>query len=231
MIKRILVGVAGTPATEAKIACTVELAARHGAEINALSVVDIDRLAQVGPVPLGGAHYAQQMRDDRVARIKQTADSALDRFADACRAAGVPSHIIRSEANPFDALADAWRYHDLCVLGLHGWFHCGVVAEPEDALLRLVDRGVRPILAMTEQYRPIGVAMVAYDGSPEAAKAMKRFIQMNLWPGCSVHVVRFGETRRRREPAAGRRRFLHPHLRLGGDRCRYRRRPAGWHPA
>ena len=69
MIRRILVGVAGTPATEAKIACTVELAARHGATISALCVIDVAPLAKVGPVPLGVAHYARQMRDGRVAGI------------------------------------------------------------------------------------------------------------------------------------------------------------------
>ena len=192
MIRRILVGVAGTPATEAKIACTVDLAVRHGATISALSVVDVDRLSKIGPVPLGGAHYARQMRDERVAGIKQTADNALERFHEACGAANVPFTVIRAEADPFDALADAWRYHDLCVLGLRGWFHNGVVAEPEDALLHLVERGVRPILAVTENYRPVGTALIAYDGSAEAAKAMKRFIQMNLWQSCRAHIARFG---------------------------------------
>ena len=192
MIRRILVGVAGTPATEAKIACTVDLAVRHGATISALSVIDVDRLAKIGPVPLGGAHYARQMRDERVAGIKQTADDAIDRFRDACSAADVPFNVIRAEADPFDALADEWRYHDLCVLGLRGWFHSGVVAEPEDALLHLVERGVRPILAVTENYRPVGTALIAYDGSAEASKAMKRFIQMNLWQACRAHIVLFG---------------------------------------
>ncbi len=192
MFRRILVGVAGTPATEAKIAYTVELAARHGAAVSAMSVVDVERLAKVGPVPIGGAHYAKQMRDDRVAKIRQTAQGALERFEAACADAGVPFSVIRAEKDPFDALADAWRYHDLCVLGLRGWFHNGVVAEPENALLRLVDRGVRPILAITEGHRPIDVTMIAYDGTAESAKAMKRFMQLNLWPDCRLHIVYFG---------------------------------------
>ena len=83
------------------------------------------------------------------------------------------------------------RYHDLCALRLRGWFNDGVVAEPEYALLHLVERGVRPILAVAENHRPIGTALIAYDGSSEAAKAMKRFIQMNLWQSCRAHIVIF----------------------------------------
>ena len=104
MIRPILVGVAGTPATEAKIADTVELAARHGAAVSAMSVVDVDRLSKVGPVPIGGAHYAKQMRDDRVTMIRQTAQTALERFEAACADAGVPLSVIREEKDPFNAL-------------------------------------------------------------------------------------------------------------------------------
>ena len=49
MIKRLLVGVAGTPALQAKISCAVDLARHHGAEINILSVVDVDRLSLSRP--------------------------------------------------------------------------------------------------------------------------------------------------------------------------------------
>ena len=192
MIRRILIGLAGTPATEAKIAYTVDIAARHGAMVSAMSLVDVARLAKVGPVPIGGAHYAKQMRDDRIARIRQAARTALERFEAACADAGVPFTIIREETDPFNALADAWRYHDLCVLGLRGWFHNGVVAEPEGALLRLVDRGVRPILAITERHSPINTVMIGYEGSAEAAKAMKRFMQLGLWPDCRLHIACFG---------------------------------------
>ena len=75
MIRRILVGVAGTPATEAKIAYTVELAARHDASISAMSVVDVVRLAKVGPVPLGGAHCAKA----RITRSRDGIPAGADR--------------------------------------------------------------------------------------------------------------------------------------------------------
>ena len=95
MFRRILVGVAGTPATEAKIDYPVELATRHGATVSAMSVVDVDRLAKVGPVPLEGAHYAKHMRPDRMAKVRQTAQLASERFETAYAEAGVPAEADR----------------------------------------------------------------------------------------------------------------------------------------
>ncbi len=192
MLKRILVGVAGTASTAAKIAMTVDIARRHDATVSLLSVIDRERLARIGPVPMGGAHYAKSMRDDRVLTIVANADAAIERFIAACREAGVGYEVVREHGAPLDVLAGAWRTHDLCILGLRGWFTAGVVAEPEDALFRLLRQGVRPILAVSEQ-EPATVSkiLVAYDGSPEAAKAMKRSVQMRLWGDASIHLTAF----------------------------------------
>ena len=62
MIRRILVGEAGTPATEAKIAFTGKLGARHDASVSATSVID-------APV-LVGTH-------DRKAILGKRSDSTI----------------------------------------------------------------------------------------------------------------------------------------------------------
>ena len=192
MIKRILVGVAGTASTAAKIATTIDIARRHAATVSLLSVIDRERLARIGPVPMGAGHYAQNMRDDRVLAIVANADAAIERFIDACRGADIGYEVVREHGAPLDVLAAAWRTHDLCILGLRGWFSAGVVAEPEDALFRLLRQGVRPILAVAEQEPDrVSKVLVAYDGSPEAAKAMKRAVQMRLWGDTAMHLTAF----------------------------------------
>lgn len=79
------------------------------------------------------------------------------------------------------ASADLVRYHDMCVVGLHGLFEHGVVPEPRDGLERLVSQGVRPILAVAEQYRPIRRVLVASSGSLESAKTFKHFVHSGLY--------------------------------------------------
>jgi nucleotide-binding universal stress UspA family protein len=89
-------------------------------------------------------------------------------------------------------LMGLWRYHDLTVIGLRGLFEYGVVQNPDDHVVKLIRRGVRPIIAVSSQYREVDRVLVAYDGSPQAAMAMKRFAQLRLWPDATVRLVCFG---------------------------------------
>ena len=54
MIKRILVGLGGTEFTTVAIRRAVELAQIHQAQLTGVTVIDVERLKRVGPVPLGG---------------------------------------------------------------------------------------------------------------------------------------------------------------------------------
>ncbi len=200
MIKQILVGVAGTPALQAKIDCAIALAQRHDAEVAALAVVDVERLHNVGAVPLGGAKYAQDLADTRVRDSHVSCEEALARCESACQSANVPIRLIRQEGDPLQVLARVWRHYDLCVLGARGWFDYDVVPEPHAALLKLVSAGVRPVLAVTEGMRVVRSVLIAYHGSVESARMMKRFLQMSLWPDAHLHIVCVGPAKTQEDP-------------------------------
>ncbi len=59
--------------------------------------------------------------------------------------------------------------------------------------MRLVREGVRPIFAVADEVRPIRRALIAYSGSMESAKTMKRFVQLRLWPDLKLRIVTFGD--------------------------------------
>ena len=189
MIKRILVGIAGTPATPCKIEHTLDLALAHGAKVDVLSVIDVDRLSRVGMVPIGAGGSAKMMRDERIKQSYDNAAAAVNTFIERAKDRGIPYSKIYSEGDPFDILAEHWQFNDLCVLGLRGWFDHGVVPDPEDVLLRLTKNGVRPILAVSEAYKPIKRVLVTFHGTRSSAKAMKRFVQMRLWPDMHLHIL------------------------------------------
>lgn len=192
MLSRILVGVSGAPSTEAKIALSLEMARLHGASITVFSVVNRDQLLKVGPVPLGATYYAERMGQDRIEHSLAAAEEAIERFSVACSAAAVRVRIVREQGNPFENLVKAWRYHDLCVLGTRGWFDHGLVPEPENALLRLISQGMRPLVAVPATVRAVKRVLIAYNGSLESAKAMKQFLQAPPWEGLEVHIVCVG---------------------------------------
>lgn len=193
MVKRILVGVTGGAAAAAKRRFAIDLAQRHHASIEILSVVDVDRLAHVGPVPLGGVHYAQRIQEKRIHRSHELADAAIATFADECRAAGIPYVVHVHEGDPFDVLTREWRYNDLAILAVRDWFDHEVVREPEKTLVRLATADVWPIIAVSEETDTnVEKVLFAYDESKEAADALKSFARSGIFPNAQCHIVYFG---------------------------------------
>jgi len=191
MIRRILLGLGGTRYTPFAIARAIELAQQHEAEITGVTVVDLRRLSRVGPVPLGASESARELREFRLEVAQEDVQRAADEFATACHKAGVPHVMRKEEGDPFALMASCARYHDLMIFGLKSLFEHHVVTEPHDALIRLISSGVRPLLAVTADARPIQKVLVAYSGSMESAKTMKYFAQLRLWPKAQVRVVTF----------------------------------------
>lgn len=191
MLRRILVGLGGTDYTISAINQAVALAMSHNAEVTGVSVIDKSRLSYVGPIPLGAGQYAHELADDRLEKAKERVEWAEKEFTEACRAAGVRHHVLHEEGEPFTLMIDQARYHDLMIFGLQSLFEYDLIPDPQDALVRLVQSGVRPLIAVAKGFYPVKRVLVAYSGSMESAKAMKRFVQMRLWPDAKLRIVNF----------------------------------------
>ena len=191
MLKRILVGLGGTPFSEITVRRSTELALAHNAELTGITVVDPAQWNAVGPVSAGSGALARQFRHDKIVNGSQSLKKAVHHFEQACKNAMLSYAVRHETGDPFDLLIDHSRYHDLIVFGLRGLFDYGIVAEPRAALTRLVEQGVRPLLASAPVYRPIKRALIAYSGSLEAARAMKQFVQMRLWPEIDLVIACF----------------------------------------
>jgi nucleotide-binding universal stress UspA family protein len=194
MIKRILLGLGGTPFTDVAIERAVELAKAHGALITGVTVVDTKQLAQVGPVPLGGGTYAAKLREQRLAVTEERIEEAIEKFKEKCEESDIPTKIERETGDPFEAMIAHARYNDITIFGLRSLFDYGFTTEPRDALIRLVSQGVRPILAVSPKFRNISKVLIAFSGSMESAKAMRRYVQLNPWRNVRLRVVHFGKS-------------------------------------
>jgi nucleotide-binding universal stress UspA family protein len=195
IIKRILVGLGGTPFTTVAIRRSVELAKSHDAQLTGVSVVDVNRLAHVGPVPLGGSASARALREHRLSVTRERVETAIAELESACREAGISVRILREQGDPFDLMMSCSRYHDVTVFGLRSIFEYGVLGEieydPGDILTRLIAGGVRPIVAVSERYRPIRRVLIAYSGSMISAETMRRLVQLGPWPDAALRIVAF----------------------------------------
>lgn len=194
MIKRILVGLGDPKYAASATRQAIRFAQQFGAELAGITICDLDRLEHIGAVPIGAGGVAIELREHRVQQMQKALAGAVNEFESACQDAKVPHRVIRATGNPFEGLIAQARYYDLVVCGLKSLFGHGVVDEPPVELLRLVEGGVRPLVAVADQDREVRRVLIAYSGSAESAKTMKRFIQMNLWPDAALRIVTFDKT-------------------------------------
>jgi nucleotide-binding universal stress UspA family protein len=194
MIKQILVGLGTSRTATSVIDHALDIAKPRAAGLRGLVVTDPLRLDWTGPRPMGVGvdAAAADLRRQRHARAAADIAAATELFSSRCRAAGVTNQLSEETGDPFGIAADLGRYHDMCVFGLRSLFEHDVVPEPRDALERLVSDGVRPILAVAEEYRPIRRVVVAYSGSLESAKTFKHFVHSGLYAEAPVRIVHFG---------------------------------------
>ena len=95
MIKRILLGLGGTPYTDVAIERAIELAKEHGARITAVTVVDTKRLKQIGPLPPGGDAFAQKLRKKRLLITELQIQKAIAKFRKKCEKFGISTKVKR----------------------------------------------------------------------------------------------------------------------------------------
>ena len=190
MIKRILVGLGGTTYTPVAIERAVELAKRFDAEITGVTVIDVSRLYLLGSV---GSKRTKHEMSDRISLTKERIEEAIGKFESACTAEGIKYRFKQEDSeDPFDLMISLARYHDLMIFGLRSIFEYDIAfGDPSDTLARLIAAGVRPIIAVSDRFRSIQKVIIAYSGSMESAKTMKRFVQLCLWPDVKLKIVTF----------------------------------------
>lgn len=194
MIKRILVGLGGTPFTAVATQAATELARMHGAQTIGVTVVNTRKLTEVGPVPLGGSAYAQRMREKKKDVTRKGIEAAVEAFKQNCADQQVVCYrIMHEEGDPFSAMISEARYNDLTIFGLRSIFDYGFTEDPNKAIIKLLTQGVRPILAVADTYRMVKKALIAYSGSMESANAMRHFLHLKPWPDVRLHIVHFKE--------------------------------------
>ena len=191
MTRRILVALSGTPLTASAVRHALELAKAHHAEITGVTDIDLAKVAGIGPIPMGAGAAATELVEHRLQLTEQHVTESIEGFESACAEAGVSCSVVRETGNPYEKLISLWRYHDFTVAGLRGLFEYGIFHNPDDVLIQLIAKGVRPILAVARDYRPIRRVLVAYSGSMESAKALKQFVQLRLWPEITLKIVSF----------------------------------------
>jgi len=193
MIKRILVVLGGSRFMDAVVRTSLDLAERHGASLFGCAVVDESLVNPAEPVPVGAGGASQDAREQRLGIARTGALEATHRFKEACEARGITHRAEVIEGDSIEVLRDAWRFQDVGVIGVREIFNYGAVEHDPDVVVRLINHGVRPLIAVDASSTPMDRVLVAFNGSAECCDALKQWTLTHSTPDVTVRIATCGE--------------------------------------
>ncbi len=180
---RILVPLDLSDHTEAALQRACDIASRLKGGITGLTVVDSEGIMESVALP-----FATELLDfPRPNAVKKFHDAtekleqAGKRFGETCVTRQVKGRLRTLKGSPAHGILDLIRFHDIGVMGLQSHFHFETESTPGDTLKQVLGGTAVPILLTTAyDTDPLRRALVAYDGSPAATRALHAFVR--FWP-------------------------------------------------
>ena len=195
-ISSLLIATDGSVYADVATECGAWLAARLGARITALYVIDARRLAghfikHVSEIlesfPYEGV--IERVRD----YYRKQGDEALRRAAKICERFGVECETELRTGNVVKVISDESANADLLMIGERGEdeeLETGFLGSVSEKLVRKVNH---PVLLTGLQVREFKRALLAYDGSEAARRAMKLLAILAAALGMEVEAVQMVE--------------------------------------
>ena len=185
MIKRILVPLDPSPYAKSALNLACLMAKVYQAEITGLVILDIPGIEDsIGPVPLGGIYMAEKLEKEKTEKAKKHIDALLLDFKNTCDSHGIVHHEAARQGSPSKKILEESIYYDIVFVGLKTYFNFESSDKPGRSLDELLKNTVTPVFGVPAELpfleqpeRKIRILM-AFDGSPLAARAMQRFAHL-----------------------------------------------------
>ncbi len=181
MIRRILVPLDPSAYAASAMEHACAIAKAHEAQVSGLAVLDTPGIEHsVGAVPVGGLHYARELEGAREEEAHERIQTLLGAFTEKCEKEGVAHTVAERQGSPSDRIIHDAIFYDLVVIGMRTYFHFETSDAPGDSLETILDHSVTPILAVPDHFdgKSERKVLIAFDGSPPAARALHRFAQL-----------------------------------------------------
>ena len=168
----------------------------------ALAIVDTKMLSHVGPVPLGGNHYAAQLRRSQIEKARRALADTVQQFEEKARSAGVAYSIAMDEGDPVKIIRSHIAGAFSIIVGREGWFDHGLAGGRPRPLEHLVRHGIHPLFGVSARTATIRSVMFVHDGTPRSDRTLDWFLERDPWPDAAVHLVPDAATRQAEIAAA-----------------------------
>jgi nucleotide-binding universal stress UspA family protein len=186
----ILVCLEGSPSTGHAISLAIELARTLPANLVGLAIIDEPDIVSGAATSIGGASFKRERDVALLDDARSRARAWLSSFVARGRAAGVAVRALEATGRPIEAILAEVPEHDLIVLGREVNFRFETRDHDRYTRDRILRRAGKPILVVPETTPVPGpAALLAYDGSAAAGRALRSFAECGFARGRAVHVV------------------------------------------
>lgn len=192
MIKNILVPQDGSPYGKAALDYSMWLAKKFGAGLTGMHVVDVVSLEGPFLHDLSGSlgfepflNFSTKMRE----ALESRGRTILSAFGEACRENNADCETQISFGIVATEICDRAKVADLVVVGRRGvnaQFEYGLLGSTTESVLR---RSPKPVLVVPEKFTEPKNPLLAYDGSPNASKAMRSAAEWAKTLGLALTVL------------------------------------------
>jgi nucleotide-binding universal stress UspA family protein len=205
-VQTVLVGLDGSPESDAAIELSLRWARAIGARLVGLGIVDEPTIRERREaVPMGAYHFKHR-KDERLLKdARHRVEQLLQQFARRCAERDIACTVLEKVGVPQDQIVLAAQSHDLVVLPRRGHFHFGAESGGDDTVEKVLQQSARPVVVVPPRLGGSGPVVVAYDGGLHAARALQAFQASGIESGAEVLVVTVHEDEtqaaQRAEPA------------------------------
>ncbi|HVU52526.1 MAG TPA: universal stress protein [Polyangia bacterium] len=195
MLKTILVGLEGSTGTARATELAVALAKTDGASLVGLAIVDEPAITAGAAMGIGGSSYKHERDEQLLLEARQQARDAEQRFLAQARAAGVEARVAEITGKAAETLLVELEHHDLGLLGRYANFSFETEATDLRTWDTVVHGATKPLIVVPEGPLARGPnAVLAYDGSLAAKRAMRLFVECGLHRGRVLHIVTINDS-------------------------------------
>lgn len=189
MLKSLVVGVSGSPCSQEAVKLAIQWARESPAKVIGVGVLDDERLAPAEPVPLGGGPFKAERDQIVVAEAQRRLDEVLKEFERTCQTAGVEHKTFGTHGNTAERLTEHAQRADLLVVGRKRQESTESIAPTTNTLEAILKQAVRPVVCVGGATEPANSVLVAYDGSPQAARTLAAFVGLGLYANLPVRLI------------------------------------------
>lgn len=189
MLRSVLVALDGSGHSETATTLALEWAARFGAHLLGLGVLDEPAICGGEPVPLGGGAYKKARDAARMADAHRRVVDFLTDFKARSAAAGAAADVLEDIGDPADRILREAHRCDVVILARETHFHFETQERPDTTLAHILRASPRPVVMVPAPLPASRGVVVAYGGGREAARTLQTFQLLGLAAGEEIEVV------------------------------------------